>query len=438
MARISVFGIGYVGAVSAACLADSGNTVVAVDNLQAKVDCINEGRSPIIEAGLDELIGRHVASGAIRATTDIVDALASTDISFVCVGTPSAPNGEIGTVYIEAVCKEIGKALKRKGSFHSVIIRSTIVPGTMDSLCVPILEDFSGLKAGVDFGVGYYPEFLREGTAIKDYYDPGLIVFGSLDPKTEEVLREINKDMPVECNVVALSTAEAVKYANNSWRAVKITFANEIGNLAKACGIDGQTVMELICTDTRVNISPAFMRPGFAFGGSCLPKDLRAMKHLAAAKGVAVPLLTATLEANAQQIDRAEIMIEKSGAETIGLVGVSFKPGTDDLRESPLAELAKRLVVKGYGLKIYDPNVREARRKQTEGYHTDDFIPGLTERLVSGIDELIGGSDLILVGNKYEETIESLNTAAGTMPFVDLTRINKSLRSNGRYEGICW
>jgi GDP-mannose 6-dehydrogenase len=438
MARISVFGIGYVGAVSAACLADSGNTIVAVDNLTAKVDCINQGRSPIIEAGLDALIEKHVGSGSLRATTDIADALANTEISFVCVGTPSAPDGAIGTVYIEAVCKEIGAVLKHKTSFHSVIIRSTIVPGTMDSLCVPLLEAASGMKAGIDFGVGYYPEFLRESTAIKDYYDPGLIVFGALDKKTEGILREINQDMPVPCHVVALSTAEAVKYANNSWRAVKITFANEIGNLAKACGIDGQTVMELICKDTRVNISPAFMRPGFAFGGSCLPKDLRAMKHLAGTKGVAMPLLSSTLEANAQQIDRAEVMVENFGAGTVGLVGVSFKPGTDDLRESPLAELAKRLVSKGYGLKIYDPNVREARRKQTEGYHTDDFIPGLTERLVVGIDDLIQGSNVILVGNKYEETIDSLNAAAQVMPLVDLTRISKSLRSNGRYEGICW
>ena len=438
MANVSIFGIGYVGAVSAACLADSGNTVVAVDNLPAKVACINEGRSPIIEAGLDELIAKHVASGALRATTDIADALKSTDVSLICVGTPSAPSGAIGTTYIEAVCREIGQALKTKKSFHSVIIRSTIVPGTMDSLCVPLLEEASGMKAGVDFGVGYYPEFLRESTAIKDYYDPGLIVFGALDTTTEAVLRDINKDMPVPCHVVDLATAEAVKYANNSWRAIKITFANEIGNLAKSCNIDGQTVMNLICQDTRVNISAAFMRPGFAFGGSCLPKDLRAMKHLASEKGVAVPLLTAALEANLQQIERAENMIEKFGAGTVGLVGVSFKPGTDDLRESPLAELAKRLVHKGYGLKIYDPNVREARRKQTEGYHSDDFIPEMTERLVEGIDDLISGSDIILVGNHYQEAVAPLNGAANRIPLVDLTRINTSLRSNGVYEGICW
>ena len=438
MSRISVFGIGYVGAVSSACLADDGNTVIAVDNLQSKVDCINQGFSPIIEAGLDEVIEKAVANGSLRATTDIADAIANSDLSLICVGTPSDPSGAIGTTYIEAVCREIGAAIATKKSFHSVIIRSTIVPGTMDTLCIPLLEEASGLKAGVDFGVGYYPEFLRESTAIKDYYDPGLIVFGALDQKTEEALRALNAKMPVECHVVSLSTAEAVKYANNAWRAVKITFANEIGNIAKACGIDGQVVMALICKDVRVNISPAFMRPGFAFGGSCLPKDLRALQHLAKTKNIPTPLLTSVLGANAMQIDRAQQMIEKTGAESIGLVGVSFKPGTDDLRESPLAELAKRLVGKGYGVKIYDPNVRAARRKKTEGYHTDDFIPGLTDRLVGDIHELIGESDLILVGNHYEETLEPLGMAAKTMPLVDLTRINKNMRSNGRYEGICW
>ena len=438
MAKVSVFGIGYVGAVSAGCLADDGNIVVAVDNLQAKVDCINSGRSPIIEEGLDAVIEKSVANGSLRATTDIADAMANTDLSLICVGTPSAADGSIGTVYIEAVCKEIGLALKAKATFHSVIIRSTLVPGTMEGLCIPILEAASGLKAGVDFGIGYYPEFLRESTAIADYYDPGLIVFGVLDPQTETALRALNANMPVPCHVVSLSTAEAVKYANNAWRAVKITFANEIGNIAKACDIDGQTVMELICKDTRVNISPAFMRPGFAFGGSCLPKDLRALTHLAKTKSVSTPLMTGVLQANADQIDRAESMVEKLGSKNIGLVGVSFKPGTDDLRESPLAELAKRLLVKGYGVKIYDPNVRAARRKQTEGYHTDDFIPGLTERLVGDIDELINTSDMILVGNKYEETLESLDDVSMLKPIIDLTRINRAKTSAGQYQGICW
>jgi GDP-mannose 6-dehydrogenase len=438
MASISVFGIGYVGAVSAGCLANDGHRVVAVDNLKKKVDCINQGRSPIIEAGLDELIASAVTEGSLRATTSVDDAMASTQISFVCVGTPSDPSGAIGTVYIEAVCREIGAALAGKRSFHSVIIRSTIVPGTMEAICIPLLEQASGLKAGTDFGVGYYPEFLREGTAISDYYDPGLIVFGSLDERTEVALRQVNATMPVECHVVPLATAEAVKYANNCWRAVKVTFANEIGNISKACGIDGQAVMALICKDTRVNISPAFMRPGFAFGGSCLPKDLRALQHLARSKDVPTPLLSGVLAGNKLQIDRAEQMVDTVAPKSVGLVGISFKPGTDDLRESPLAELAKRLVSKGYGLKIYDPNVRAARRKQMEGYHSDDFVPGLTERLVVDIKELIDESDLILVGNHYSETLEPLGSASKKMPFVDLTRIDKSMSSNGRYEGICW
>lgn len=438
MARISIFGIGYVGAVSAGCLARDGHHVIAVDNLQAKVDCISAGRSPIIEAGLDNLIAKAVDDGLLVATTDAETAIADTDVSFVCVGTPSAANGAIGTSYIENVCQLIGAAIKRKNKFHSVIVRSTIVPGTMDALCIPILEQASGLKAGHDFGVGYYPEFLREGTAIADYDDPGLIVFGALDQQTEAALRGVNARMPVPCHVVPLATAEAVKYANNCWRAVKVTFANEIGNVAKACGIDGQAVMELICKDTRVNISPAFMRPGFAFGGSCLPKDLRALQHLAMSKGVPTPLLSGVLTGNEMQISRAEEMVENAAPRNIGLVGVSFKPGTDDLRESPLAELAKRLVSKGYGLKIYDPNVRAARRRKTEGYHSDDFVPGLTERLVGSIDDLIGGSDLILVGNHYHETLAPLGDASQDKPLIDLTRIDKNMRSNGRYEGICW
>ncbi|CAN5191975.1 nucleotide sugar dehydrogenase [soil metagenome] len=435
MARISIFGIGYVGAVSAACLSQDGHDVTAVDTLDAKAKCINEGRSPIIEAGLDEIIAASVRKGTLRATTNAALAVATTDVSLVCVGTPSDSSGAIGTDYIKAVCREIGMALREKSSRHCVIIRSTIVPGTMDSLCIPILEEASGLTAFKDFGAGYYPEFLREGTAVADYYDPGLIVFGAGDAETEAVLREINANMPVPCQVVPLATAEAVKYASNCWRAVKVTFANEIGNVAKACGVDGQRVMELICMDTRVNISPAFMRPGFAFGGSCLPKDLRALQHLAGSKGVATPLLAGVLAGNELQISRAEAMVHSAAPRSVGMVGLSFKPGTDDVRESPLAELANRLILKGYGLKIYDPNVRAARRKQTEGYH--DYVPGLTERLVD-IEDLIADSDLILVGNRYSETLQQLDDASQQKPLIDLTRIDKTRRSDGRYEGICW
>jgi GDP-mannose 6-dehydrogenase len=439
VAKISVFGIGYVGVVSAACLADDGHEVIAVDLDPAKVSAVNSGLSPIVENGLDEVLARAVASGRLRATTDARQAVLDTDASFVCVGTPSDETGAVGLKYVKGVCADIGAALKAKSTFHSVIIRSTIVPGTMDEVCVPVLEEASNMIAGQDFGVGYYPEFLRESTAIADYYDPGLIVFGALEDKTAAILTEINARMPVPSNVVTLKTAEAVKYASNSWRAVKVTFANEIGNIAKASGVDGQQVMKLICSDTKVNISPYFMKPGFAFGGSCLPKDVRALQYLADRKGVETPLLDAVLVANAAQIDRAEKMVDVSGARSVGLVGIAFKPGTDDLRESPLAELASRLIDKGMEVRIYDPYVWQAVEGGVSAMgRGNDVVPDLPSRLVGKIEDLISSSDVILVGNRYEETIAPLNAVSEYRSLVDLTRINTSLRSNGTYEGICW
>ncbi|MDC9824273.1 nucleotide sugar dehydrogenase [Devosia sp. ZB163] len=439
MAKISVFGIGYVGVVSAACLADDGHEVIAVDLDPAKVDAVNAGLSPIVENGLDEIIARAVASGRLRATTDGQQAVLDTDASFVCVGTPSDETGAVGLKYVKGVCADIGQAIRHKQSFHSVIIRSTIVPGTMDETCIPVLEEASGMVAGQGFGVGYYPEFLRESTAIADYYDPGLIVFGALEDRTAQILKDINAEMPVPSHVVTLKTAEAVKYASNSWRAVKVTFANEIGNIAKASGVDGQQVMKLICADTKVNISPYFMKPGFAFGGSCLPKDVRALQHLAAKKGVSSPLLDSVLVANAAQIDRAETMVANSGAKSVGLVGIAFKPGTDDLRESPLAELASRLISKGLELRVYDPYVSQAVAGGVSAMgRGNDVVPDLPARLVGRIEDLISSSDVILVGNRYEETIAPLNAVSEYRSLVDLTRINASLRSNGTYEGICW
>jgi len=439
VARISVFGIGYVGVVSAACLADDGHEVIAVDVDPAKVSAVNAGISPIVEQGLDEILARAVKSGRLRATTDGAQAVRDTDASFVCVGTPSDDTGAVGLKYVRAVCGDIGVALADKKTFHSVIIRSTIVPGTMDEVCIPVLEEASNLLAGQDFGVGYYPEFLRESTAIADYYDPGLIVFGALEEKTAAILTEINANMPVPSNVVTLKTAEAVKYASNSWRAVKVTFANEIGNIAKASGVDGQQVMKLICSDTKVNISPYFMKPGFAFGGSCLPKDVRALQYLADRKGVPSPLLDAVLKANEAQIAKAEKMVQSSGGRSVGLVGIAFKPGTDDLRESPLAELASRLIAQGMDVRIYDPFVTQAVEGGVSAMgRGNDVVPDLPSRLVGKIEDLIAGADVILVGNRYEETIAPLNAVSEFRSMVDLTRINASLRSNGTYDGICW
>ena len=439
MTRLAVFGIGYVGVVSAACLARDGHRVVAVDVDPAKVAAINAGRSPIVEKGLPELIAEVVSDGRLTATTDARAAVHDTDASFVCVGTPSAPDHSIGLTYVSAVCDEIGRALADHPGFHSVILRSTIVPGTMEQVCIPILERASGKEAGRDFGVGYYPEFLRESSAIRDYGDPGLIVFGALDSATGALLTELNRDLPCEINLVDLPTAEMAKYTSNAWRAVKVSFANEIGNIAKAAGLDGQRVMSILCSDHKVSMSPTFLRPGFAFGGSCLPKDVRALRAFAAERQVASPLLDAVLVANAAQIARAEEMINASGKTRIGMVGISFKPGTDDLRESPLAELASRLIGRGLQLSVYDPFVHEsfANDNTAVGRGLDRDI-ALGSRLVGSIHELIEGSDIVLVGNRYDEAIQPLQAALGNRPMVDLARIKPGQRSEGSYAGICW
>ena len=438
MARISVFGIGYVGVVSAACLARDGHEVVAVDLDPEKVRAVNEGRSPIVEKGLDELLARVVEQGLLRATTDAAEAVAATDASFVCVGTPSAEDGSVGLDYVKGACQSIGRAVAAKGSFHSVIVRSTIVPGTMLGTCIPELESASGLKAGEGFGVGYFPEFLRESTAIEDYDDPGLIVYGALDDRTAEILKELNDRLPCESHLVDLSTAEMVKYTSNSWRAVKISFANEIGNIAKACGLDGQLVMRLLCSDAKVAMSPAFLRPGFAFGGSCLPKDVRALRALAASKETDAPLLNAVLTANEAQISRAEEMVRASGMNSVGFVGISFKPGTDDLRESPLAELASRLIDEGRQVRVYDPYVAIAFRDAASANRGNAVVPDLSSRIETSIDDLIEGTDILLVGNSYEEARQPLLDAVGRRPIIDLTRLDRNVRSTGSYQGICW
>lgn len=439
MTRLAVFGIGYVGVVSAACLARDGHQVIAVDVDPGKVAAINAGRSPIVERDLPELIAEMVAAGQLTATTDVTAAVQDSEASFVCVGTPSAADHSIGLDYVKAVCGQIGRALADHPGFHSVIMRSTIVPGTMQSVCIPILEQASGKVAGRDFGVGYYPEFLRESTAIQDYADPGLIVFGALDEPTGALLTRLNQDLPCEINLVDLPTAEMVKYTSNAWRAVKVSFANEIGNIAKAAGLDGQRVMSILCSDHKVSMSPHFLRPGFAFGGSCLPKDVRTLRAFAADHQVASPLLDAVLVANAGQIRRAEAMIEASGKTRIGMVGISFKPGTDDLRESPLAELATRLIGRGMQLSVYDPYVNEAfASDHTQVGRGIDQDIELGSRLVGSIDDLIARSDIVLVGNRYDEAIQPLQDAMGNRPMVDLTRIKPGQRSDGLYEGICW
>ncbi|MEL6466548.1 MAG: UDP-glucose/GDP-mannose dehydrogenase family protein [Pseudomonadota bacterium] len=439
MAKISVFGIGYVGVVSAACLARDGHDVVAVDVDPGKIQAINAGQSPIVEEGIDALVAEVVAAGKLRATSDFHQAVLDTDASFICVGTPSAPDGSVGLKYVTSVCDSIGAALRDKPSHHAVVVRSTIVPGSTEDACIPALEQASGKTAGVDFGVGYYPEFLRESTAIADYYDPGLIVFGYLDEGTRDILHGLNKDLPCEIHQVDIRTAEMVKYSSNTWRAVKVTFANEIGNIAKASGIDGQTVMEILCSDDKIAMSPYFMRPGFAFGGSCLPKDVRALRYLAESTDTPHHMLSAVLAANEAQIAKAEQMVIDSGTKKVGFVGISFKPGTDDLRESPLISLAARLIDKGVDVNIYDPFVQEAYDTGTPGAgRGNEEVPDLEARMVADLDALIESSGTVLVGNFYRDTIERLKRAAKDRPVVDLTRMGREMTSDSHYQGICW
>jgi GDP-mannose 6-dehydrogenase len=435
--KISIFGAGYVGAVSAACLTKDGHTVIAVDPDPNKIQPLLAGKSPIIEPGLEELISEGVSSGRLTATSDAASALAETDLSLICVGTPSRPDGSLNTEYLKRAAEEIGAALKTKNTYHSVVVRSTCLPGTTASVVVPALEKASGLIAGEDFGIAYLPEFLRESTAIKDYYDPGVIVFGTVDKFTLDRLHEIHHHLDRPKYVVDIKTAEGIKYTNNAWHALKISFSNEIGNILSKAGIDSHVALDILCADDRLNISKAYMTPGFAFGGSCLPKDLRALISMSRRQGTPAPLLEATLSANEVQINRAYSMVADHGSRKVGFVGLSFKPDTDDLRESPLVELAERLYGRGFQIKIFDPNIRMNRLTGANASFVKSRLPHLADLLNEDIDSVIDSSDIIVVGNRAEMN-GSLEKVAPHAQIIDLVRVDKGLRTEGNYHGICW
>ena len=362
--RLSVFGLGYVGCVSAACFAREGHEVLGVDVNRTKVEIINGGKSPIVEAGVGELIGEMVARRKLRATTDPAEAVAASEISLVCVGTPSSPDGSLDLANVKRVCAEIGGALKTKRGPHTVVIRSTMLPGTVESVVVPTLEASSGRKAGRDFGVCINPEFLREGTSLKDFYSPPFTLIGADEEGAAASVRRLYAGIDAPILVVGVRTAEMIKYACNSFHALKVSFANEIGNLCKAFGIDSREVMDAFCLDTKLNLSPYYLKPGFAFGGSCLPKDLRALSRKAEMLGVDVPVLSAVLSSNRLQVERAVEMVLRTGKRRVGLLGLSFKAGTDDLRESPAVALVEALIAEGMELAIYDRNVAPARQSK--------------------------------------------------------------------------
>ena len=438
--RISIFGLGYVGAVCAGCLTARGHDVVGVDVSQVKIDLINDGKSPIVEPGLEELLASAVSKGKLSGTTDFAKAVRETNVSMLCVPTPSKKNGDLELNYIEAVCKSIGEVLKEKSERHTVVVRSTVLPGTVKNVVIPTLEQYSGKKAGVDFGVAVNPEFLRESTAIKDYDHPPMTVIGEFDKQSGDVLQGLYEELDAPIIRKPVEVAEMIKYTCNVWHAAKVTFANEIGNIAKACGVDGREVMDVVCQDHVLNLSAYYMRPGFAFGGSCLPKDVRALTYRAGALDVNTPLLNSLMASNEQQVQNAFDVISGYGKRKIALLGLSFKSGTDDLRESPLVELAERLIGKGFELSIYDKNVEHARILGANKEYIESKIPHVSSLLQSDFNAVVNGAEVLILGNGDKAFGELLqNPPAGKQVF-DLVGFLKkeATDSNTNYEGICW
>lgn len=436
--KISIFGMGYVGTVSAGCLAMEGHEVIGVDPVRTKVDLINAGQCPIIEEDIGEIIAAMVKSGRLRATQDQDEAIRQTELSFVCVGTPSQSNGNLDLTYIRRVCELIGRALKNKSTRHTVVIRSTILPGTMLGIVIPTLEECSGKKAGADFGVCNNPEFLREGSAVKDFNAPPKTVIGQVDRESGDMLASLYSKLDAPFIRTDLETAEMVKYVDNSWHALKIGFANEIGNLCKAFSIDSHEVMKIFCQDKKLNISAAYLTPGFAFGGSCLPKDLRALGYKAKTHDLNLPIMNAILPSNELQVAKGLKLITGKGARKVGILGFSFKAGTDDLRESPMIEVIEHLIGKGYDLKIFDRNVNLASLVGANRDFILNRIPHISRLMVNGIDAVLNHAQTIVIGNKDPEFAGILERLAPGQHLVDFVRITNRRSENGKYDGICW
>lgn len=435
--KVSVFGLGYVGAVSAGCIASDGHTVLGVDPNRTKVDLINKGVTPIVEKDIGGFIAKSVREGRLRATTDVRDAVESTDISLVCVGTPSQPNGNLDLSHVRNACEEIGAALAVKSGFHVVVARSTMLPGSMREIVIPTLETASGKKANTDFGVCSNPEFLREGSAVYDYYNPPKTVIGESDKRAGDVLIELYKNLKAPLIRTSIETAEMVKYADNNWHAVKVTFANEIGNICKAAGIDSHKVMEIFCQDTKLNLSPYYMKPGFAFGGSCLPKDVRALTYKGRSLDLELPLLNSLMPSNQRQIEKAIAMIARTGKRKVGILGFAFKAGTDDLRESPIVEVIEYLIGKGYDLKLYDKNVNIAALTGANKDYVLNHIPHISRLMVNSVEAVLDHAETVVIGNGAAEFHAVPQRLKPGQRIVDLVRVSDS-QSKDAYEGICW
>jgi GDP-mannose 6-dehydrogenase len=437
--NVSVFGLGYVGSVSAASFAADGHTVVGVDVNPDKVASLNQGRSPIVEQGLDELIRDNAANGRLRATTSTKEAVDATDLSLICVGTPSRRNGSLDLSYLERVCEQIGEALADKPSYHVVVVRSTVLPGTTHGVVIPALERTSGKTYGAGFGVTVNPEFLREGTAIKDFRQPPMTLVGHNYRSDAQPTEALYSRVDAPLVNTSIRTAEMIKYASNTWHALKVCFANEVGNLCKRLDIDSHEVMDIFCRDEKLNLSSYYMKPGFAFGGSCLPKDVRAMQYRAKEVDLEMPVIQSILGSNELQIRHAIDLVVETGKKRVGLLGFSFKAGTDDLRESPIVILAEALLGKGYSLRIYDRNVSIARLVGANKEYINKQIPHLSSLLSESIDEVVGQSDVIVVGNGSPEFAEALTRTRPDQMVIDLFRLKMDRGEvPAEYTGICW
>jgi len=436
--KISVFGLGYVGAVSAGCLAALGHEVVGVDPVETKVSLTAKGKPPVVEKDLEQLLVDAVGKGLLRATTDSRAAVMETDCSLVCVGTPSKANGDLDLSHVSAVSKEIGKTLKDKKGRHIVVIRSTVLPGTLRGVVIPLLEEASGKKAGVDFGVGNNPEFLREGTAVADFYHPPKTVIGATDPETADAIASLYAGIEGPMIRTSIEVGEMVKYSDNVWHALKVAFANEIGSLCKAASIDSHAVMDIFCQDTKLNLSPYYLRPGFAFGGSCLPKDVRALTYRARALDLDLPVMNAILPSNQRQVARGLDAILSTGKKKISFLGMSFKAGTDDMRESPVVELIERLLGKGLDIRIFDRNVNLAKLVGANRDYLLKTVPHVSSLLVDTIEEALGHGEAIVVGNSDPEFLGIAPKLGAHQTLIDLVRIKDQGQLAGRYDGINW
>jgi GDP-mannose 6-dehydrogenase len=437
--NVSVFGLGYVGSVSAATFADDGHTVVGVDVNLSKVAMLNAGQSPIVEPGLGELIESSVKAGRLRATTDAREAVEASDVSLVSVATPSRRNGSLDLSHLTRVSEQLGEALRKKHTYHVVVIRSTVLPGTTHETVIPALERTSGKRYGIDFGVAVNPEFLREGSAVKDIKHPPLTLVGHNHAADAAGTVALYQGLDAPVVTTSIRVAEMIKYASNAWHALKVCFGNEIGNLCKRLDVDSHEVMDIFCQDDKLNLSPYYLKPGFAFGGSCLPKDVRALEYRAKELDLDLPVLQSVLRSNRLQIQQALEQIVETGKKRVGLLGFSFKAGTDDLRESPMVILAETLLGKGYALRIYDKNVLIARLTGSNKEYIEQQIPHLSKLLCDSVDAVIDESDVVVVGNAGPEFGEALTRCRADQTILDLVRVpfDRS-RVAAEYRGICW